>query len=408
MMAFASAIKYYASNTNDAIDKIKDTMVSAGWSVHDDRSGASPYGYVMTSSGTLTTDWPMYTYIYNTSNYIYNINYLYWDNSTHTGNVQIASTQYSRINGSSSSFYIWVAATEENMAFCTYVSSQMRASWAGLMNPIESDSAIGVLQSSVSAGSDVVLTLGTGEANRFIVGQDYQILDSTSREVATVTAVNTSSNTITVDSLSTGYDANSRVGTLPYRWAVWQSTNQYCWALSWDLEGTSDQSPYWQGVMDTAMFGVNYVDPDVRSQRYIMWPVTFGEYSSAGGYQGILPINDNTIYLRTKITADKELPLAVGHIDDGTSSGSNTTTTLNDTSKSWTTNEHANKVLLIMSGLGAGQLRSISSNTGTQLTVTPAFDTTPDGTSDYVIAEQAWVYLYIANSTSYSAAMRML
>jgi hypothetical protein len=408
-MAFASAIKYYASNTNDAIDKIKDTMVSAGWSVHDDLSGGSPYGYVMTSSGTLSTDWPAYTYIYNTSNFIYNINYLYWDNVAHTGNVRIASSTYAKTSGSSGSFYIWVAATEENMAFCTYVSSVMQASWLGLANPIHSDPPIGVLQSGVSAGSDVTLTLDTGEANRFIVGNDYQILDSTSREVTTVTAKDTVSGTITVDSLSYDCDADGRIGMFPYRWCLWNVSNGYSWPLNWDLEGTTDGSLYWQGVLEYSMFSTNYVDPDARSQMYIMWPVIFGEYPGTyAGYAGSMPINDNTILLRARITTDKELPLAVGHIDDGTSSGSNTSSTLNDTSKSWTTNEHANKALLLMAGLGSGQLRTITSNTSTQLTITPSFDTTPDGSSDYVIAEQAWVYLYVANSANYSVAMRML
>ena len=407
-MAFASAIKYYASNTDDAIDKIKDTMVTAGWSVHDDLSAGSPRGYVMTTSGTLSTDWPVYTYIYNTSNIIYNITYLYWDNSAHTGNVRISSTQYCRINGSTSSFYIWVAATEENAAYCTYVSSVMRATWIGQINSIESDPPIGVLQSSASNGSDVTLTLDTGEANRFIVGNNYQILDSTSREVATVTAKDTVSGTITVDSLSYDYDADGRIGMLPYRWVVFQDTNLYCYGLPWDLEGTANCSDYWQGTADYQMFSVSYIDPDIRSQKYIMYPWMFSEYSGVGGYQGTMPVNDNTIFLKMRATTDKELPLAVGHIDDGTSSGSNTSSTLNDTSKSWTTNEHANKVLVMMAGLGAGQLRTISSNTSTELTITPSFDTTPDGSSDYVIAEQAWVYFYVANNATYAAAMRML
>jgi hypothetical protein len=407
-MAFASTIKYYASNTNDAIDKIKDTMVSAGWTLHDDLSGSSPYGYVMTASGTLDTDWPMYLYLYNTSEQIYSINYLYWDNSTHTGNVRIASNVYAKVNGSTSSFYIWVAATEENVAFCTYVSNTMRSMWIGQINPVDPNPAIGVLQSSVTAGSDVTLTLDVSEADRFIINTPYQILDNTSREVTTVTAIDTAAKTLTVDSLSENYDAGSRVGLLPYRWIVWVATGSYCYGLNYEMSGTADSTNYSNGSVNADIFSYSYVDPDMRSARYLMWPILFYEYSSASAVFGIMPVDNNTVYLRSRLTTDKELPMAVGYLDSGTSSGSNDSTTLNDTSKSWSTNAFANKVLVIMAGLGAGQFRTISSNTGTSLTITPAFDTVPDGSSEYVIAEQGWVYLYINNQVGQSAAMRML
>jgi hypothetical protein len=68
----------------------------------------------------------------------------------------------------------------------------------------------------------------------------------------------------------------------------------------------------------------------------------------------------------------------------GTSSGSNSSTTLNDSTKSWTSNQFTNFQVRIVSGTGAGQIRTISSNTGTQLTV-PTWSTTPDNTSVYNI-----------------------
>lgn len=75
----------------------------------------------------------------------------------------------------------------------------------------------------------------------------------------------------------------------------------------------------------------------------------------------------------------------------GTSSGSNSTTTLNDTGKSWTVNAYqpagsvAFYLVEITGGTGVGQRRGIKSNTATQLTVTYRWDTTPDATSTYAI-----------------------
>jgi hypothetical protein len=75
----------------------------------------------------------------------------------------------------------------------------------------------------------------------------------------------------------------------------------------------------------------------------------------------------------------------------GTSSGSNSSTTLNDTAQSWTINAFDGYEVLITSGTGSGQNRAITANTGTQLTVSPAWTTTPDGTSVYSILPTATV-----------------
>lgn len=60
-------------------------------------------------------------------------------------------------------------------------------------------------------------------------------------------------------------------------------------------------------------------------------------------------------------------------------------TTVGDSTKNWATNQWFNYVVSITSGTGAGQSRMISSNTATQLIVTPAWLTTPDTTSQYSI-----------------------
>lgn len=71
--------------------------------------------------------------------------------------------------------------------------------------------------------------------------------------------------------------------------------------------------------------------------------------------------------------------------DNGTSSGSNSSTTLNDTSKSWTTNQFVDCQVKITAGTGAGQTAIVTANSATQLTISPAWVTTPDATSVYTI-----------------------
>jgi prepilin-type N-terminal cleavage/methylation domain-containing protein len=74
----------------------------------------------------------------------------------------------------------------------------------------------------------------------------------------------------------------------------------------------------------------------------------------------------------------------------GYSSGGNTATTLNDARKSWVAGSFAPSgtssfAARIISGTGTGQVRTISNNSSTQLTVSQGWGTVPDATSVYAI-----------------------
>lgn len=70
-----------------------------------------------------------------------------------------------------------------------------------------------------------------------------------------------------------------------------------------------------------------------------------------------------------------------------------TGTTLVNSGKAWTTNQYANSQVRITAGTGIGQVRTITSNTATTLTV-PTWTVTPDATSVYQI-EQNYDYIYL-------------
>lgn len=74
-------------------------------------------------------------------------------------------------------------------------------------------------------------------------------------------------------------------------------------------------------------------------------------------------------------------------LDSGTATAG-AASTLTDSGKSWVTNQWANQSVRIVSGEGAGQIRTIASNTATILTVSEAWATTPDNTSVYSISSQ--------------------
>jgi hypothetical protein len=71
--------------------------------------------------------------------------------------------------------------------------------------------------------------------------------------------------------------------------------------------------------------------------------------------------------------------------------------TLTNSAKAWTTNQWANYQVRITAGTGAGQIRTIASNTGTVLTVSAAWTTAPDATSVYELTGNDDFLYYLGN-----------
>lgn len=402
-MALKSELKYYATNTQDAIDKFKDTLVSAGWTLHDDLSGGSPYAYVLKSQGEDGTEWPCYLYIRQDNNVIEFYVYADWNNTTHTGTYCFGSGTYSHIDGDAAGqFYIWCSADKDSAIFVSYLT-EYDFVVVGLLEPVCED-AFGTLQSAASSGSSVVLTLASGDAAGFIAGKSYQILDGDNRQWVEVSSVNTGANQITIATLSYSFASGAIIGNQPHHWTMTLSDYNYAYKFNYATNGSGNESTY--VALNRAIFGVNYINPDNRAhQKYVMWPTLIYDKANEG-LGGFFKSGCN--HLRTYIAATSEHTVSVGDKDSGTSSGSNTSTTLNDTTKSWTINEWADKILIITGGTGEGQFRKISSNTSTVLTVSSAWDTTPDGTSTYTICDEGWLYFCFNGASATSGAIRVI
>jgi hypothetical protein len=78
-------------------------------------------------------------------------------------------------------------------------------------------------------------------------------------------------------------------------------------------------------------------------------------------------------------------PLPTDGVDTGTATGTQTVSTLSDTTKAWTTNQWANFLIKIRAGAGANQVRYVFSNTATVLTLSSDWTITPDATSVYAL-----------------------
>lgn len=72
-------------------------------------------------------------------------------------------------------------------------------------------------------------------------------------------------------------------------------------------------------------------------------------------------------------------------VSDAGGANSGTATTITDLTKTWTVNAFTGFTIEIIGGTGAGQSRVVASNTATDITVTSAWTTIPDNTSSYQV-----------------------
>jgi hypothetical protein len=108
--------------------------------------------------------------------------------------------------------------------------------------------------------------------------------------------------------------------------------------------------------------------------------------------------------LPASLATDGKLVSTPAWIDSGFNSFATGTatagasTTLTNSAKTWTTNQWTNSQLRINAGTGAGQIRTVASNTGTVLTVSAAWTVTPDATSQYSLEGNDDFIYYLGNN----------
>jgi len=386
-MSYYALVKKSVANSAAAATEIRNALVtSMGWTEHDDRSGQSPPYYVFSSqgeSGSRPTVYIKMTWSDITDKIDFNM-YLHWNNTTHAGTVRLGPDTYYRLSSDDdSAFTLWVYGNKDRLALISKVGTAYMM--VGLDYIDSFYKGFGTLASGVTAGNDKVLQLGTGEADDFVVGQNYQVAGSGSgegRERPQVTVVTPGSHQVTVDNLARALSAGSTIARVPFPWLIIEFSNSNYYAgLINDHEGTTDENGqlYFQNP-----FSYNVVDPNAITGKNDFWHDIIIEQSQA-------PYGYVTHLLRVFFAITYEDTIGVDEEDSGTADATSTTTALDDMAKSWTTNEWAGYCLILTSGTNAGEMRKITSNTATQLVV-PAFTVAPDVTTGYVIAKKGYRY----------------
>jgi len=288
--------------------------------------------------------------------------------------------------------YLWIHGNKNIVHIGTKAVSTYYRSFFGFLKPFFSLTTALTSAATLSANP---VTLAVTSSVGFEVGNSYQIIGvlAEGRETVTVTAIGTG--TITIAALVASYGIGARIGLRPCLFGCGATTNFGSINPS-NVTGTSSTATYGFSAINYAL-AITSCDPDYRTQKYILQPLLMESMidatsSSLYSVEGYI---DENLLISPSVGMVIEDTFAIGKLDSGTSSGTNNTTSvMNDTSKSWTIDAYIGKVIVITFGAGSGMIKKIISNTATALTIHAdyLFETLPDNTSQYIICDEGYRY----------------
>lgn len=324
--------------------------------------------------------------------YNYNMTTRSFEGGSVVGNYGVVTTN-------ETGFYLWIHGNKDKVSICTKVVSTYYRMLFGFLKPFHTLKT--TLTEAATSGSSVVLSVTSSVG--FEVGYSYLIVGATAegRDSVTVTAIGIG--TITVSSLPRNYSSGSFIGIMP---CIFGPGNDTAFSITCPVNSSGlTISSYGTGSYDNLLGLITASDPDQVTQKYILQPIALTDCTNADTTAtGWIGYSDDNVFIAPSVGMTIEDTFAVGKLSSGTSSGTNNTSSvMYDTSKSWTTNEFANKVVIIILGTGTGLIKKIASNTATTITLdTVIFESVPDNTSQYIICDEG--YRYMASGTGVGTA----
>jgi len=359
----------------DFRDTVFSYVTSAGWTLFD---AVDSYTRVYSSQGENGTYAPIYVRLYFNGTTCNMISYGYWNASTHTGTLisgSIASTSSTYgsptlISVSKDFILLSTSSSMGSMVGCGFVE--------GIFHTILTNTT-----GSIVTGSLVSIPVTNSE--RFKVGNNYQIhgVNYEGRDRLTVSSIPDSGH-IVVSSLPRNYASGAYFGQVPFPAFISDLVPNDMYALNgYSSSGTTSVSVNFAG--STMFYGMG---PDYFADDWTLGPFYINNTS-----QGSLGFfNNGYIVLGPTATAKDTVGVSSTQVEQGIATSASINT-LTDSAKSWSTNQFANKYVLIITGTGLGQSRKVTSNTSTILTVQDNWTLTPDITSVYRIADHFYRYV---------------
>lgn len=409
-ITIANKATFFAGN-GGTFPGLWQLLSDAGWTLHDNQDGSNYRVYY--SDGELANV-PRFYVQFETDSHATHVKfkiYRYWDNSSHVGHSKLYIDP--QLQTSESGFNSFIYLDKDIICMTNVIGTIGYNVFFGNVQGRFSHSDVTTTLSS-GAGSGASVNLSVADSANFEVGKKYQILNnnptSTSHEdTEFFTCTGVAAGQITADNLTNSYDSGAVVGICP-RAVFARHTTHNTYFLEYTGD-TGDSSSNRNGDHNGALpISEEFLfQSDLQNRIEIDYPIYFAnDVSPPIEYPVLLIGSLNSNWKLTVGGHSSDIPfLGLGLInvsENGTSSGSNTATTLNDTSKAWTVDALAGLKIYVSNGTGQGQLRTILSNTATQITISEDWDVSPDGSSEYSICDSAKRCLPISANQSVSGS----
>jgi len=373
-----------------AADTFKLSLTQGGAAINITGQGTGNHtfaeGYRVYKTNAESAD-RIYQYMkidWATANTITFTPYYYWNATTHAGLGKAYSG--SAFTTAETGFFTWMYGSKDLVVIMNKISATYYRVIFGYV-PKEMFPIRTTLTEAASSGINVAITV-TDTAG-FEAGANYQIMGASAegRDAVTIGSI-TDSTHMVISSLPRNYGINSQIGYAPSLFGSTISTSFYITNF-FSVVGTADCSSSGSLAISGAFIAIGSLDPDARINMYILQSMQFVGATNAGGYC------DANILVPPLGVAEDVFYFTISDSGTAESGGANT---LTDTDKAWTVDQWLNKVVVIIAGTGLGQVRKITANTATQLTVDENWETNPGSTSQYKIVAEAyrWLYNYYA------------
>lgn len=362
-------------------------MVAIGWEIHDSisatrcvyksrgESGKNPYLYVDLEKASTTT-----------------INctvWLYWNATTHSGLCKAYCQNSTSFTFNTSDLTVnRFMGGDKDMVMLSGYGQYSANGYAYMFGhlPYMLDTIVRKTTDDITAGNNVSIPvdssagLGAGTYVQ-IVGVNYE-----GRDRLAISTVPDSTH-IVVATLPRNYASGAYIGVSPMPGGATIMNASYWYPVAYYTDsgttnGTTQLTP-------TALFA------------------TYGSVNAHSGMRYLSPVLMYTTGYSVGVTGKNGPLMGMGAVGDlyclmddlsvppVSSVTSASASTLVDSSKSWTPDDLIGKYAVISNGTGSGQIRKISDNDATSLTIASDWVTTPDGTSEYKIFDTAYRYYYL-------------
>jgi hypothetical protein len=400
-MSYVSYSGFQFANKATMVTQIIANLVAAGWQEAD--TDMATYK-VYKSSGESGTRIPEYVRIVTTTtNYVLFYLYYFWNGVTHAGlGAPYTSYQYCQLQcGESSTNTLWMMASSDLVFMGVQNSTSYYSCFFGHA-PTRAWTTIGRLTAPASSGSNVVLSLDN-VTGTFLNSKQYSFVGASGegRYLVTLASDGGGTTSIKVATLSTSMSTGSLIGIKPSMFVGYPSSSANyapvtCVFADNGTATATDVGAVGQSHsnLDSAGSGAFYDHQGPTS--YFASPVSFlrtgnGTACANALNTGLWGYSDNHLLVGPWVSYTASDVFSIGDtVTSGTATGTQTISTLKDTSQNWAT-DMTGEALILTGGTGIGQVRRIASNTTDTITLTQDWVTTPVAASTtYAVAAAAY------------------